>query len=281
MERKLILRGLLAGALGGLFAFVFARIFAEPPIQAAIDYEAGRDEVQSALDKAAGMPMDSEGPELFSRAVQGNLGIGLGMVLFGVAMGALFAVVYTVLLGRVGRVRARVLALLVSGAGFVCLYLVPFLKYPANPPAVGNHATIGARTGLYLVMVAAAVLFLVAALLVGKRLAPKLGSWNAALVAGAAFVVLTGILMALLPSLGDLAGNVAEHGAQGTETPLPLKDAAGQIVYPGFPADTLFEFRLYSVLSQVVLWGTIALVFGPLAERVLHRGRPAEAVAAA
>ncbi|RJQ89089.1 CbtA family protein [Amycolatopsis panacis] len=281
MERKLILRGLLAGALGGLLAFVFARIFAEPPMQAAIDYEAGRSEVQSALDKAAGMPMDPEGPELFSRAVQGNLGIGLGMVLFGVAMGALFAVVYTVLLGRVGRVRARVLALLVSGAGFVSLYLVPFLKYPANPPAVGNHATIGARTGLYLVMVAAGVLFLVAALLVGKRLAPKLGTWNAALAAGAAFVVLTGILMALLPSLGDLAGNVAEHGAHGTETPLPLKDAAGQIVYPGFPADTLFDFRLYSVLSQVVLWGTIALVFGPLAERVLHGGRPVEAVAGA
>ncbi|GAA3525024.1 CbtA family protein [Amycolatopsis ultiminotia] len=281
MEKKLILRGLLAGALGGLLAFVFARIFAEPQIQAAIDYEAGRDEAQAALDKAAGLPIDSEGPEVFSRAVQGNLGIGVGLVLFGVAMGALCTVVYTVLLGRVGRVRARVLALLVAGAGFLSLYLVPFLKYPANPPAIGHPGTIGARTGLYLLVVAASVLFLVAAVLAGRRLARKLGNWNATLAAGAGFVVLSAILLALLPALGELSGNVAEYGAQATETPLPLKDPAGRIVYPGFPADTLFEFRLYSVLAQVILWATIGLVFGPLAERVLYGGRPAKAAAPA
>jgi len=275
MQNKLILRGLLAGALGGLLAFVFARIFAEPVIQAAIDYESGRDEAQTALDKAAGLPVSDGEHEVFSRAVQGNLGIGIGMVLFGVAMGMLFAVTYTVLLGRVGRIRARVLALLVAGAGFLSLYLVPFLKYPANPPAVGHEATIGARTSLYLTMVVGAVLFLVAAVVLGKRLAPKLGNWNATLAGGALFVVLSGILMAVLPSLGSLAANVAEYGQQATETPLPLKAPDHQIVYPGFPADTLAEFRLYSVLAQVVLWGTIALVFGPLAERVLTRGRAA------
>ncbi|MBB4684119.1 CbtA family protein [Amycolatopsis jiangsuensis] len=275
MERTLILRGLLAGALGGLLAFVFARVFAEPLVQSAIDYEAGRDEAQAALDKAAGLPVETEGPEVFSRAVQGNLGIGVGMVLFGVAMGALFAVVYTVLLGRTGRIRARALATLIAGAGFLTLYLVPFLKYPANPPAVGHPGTIGARTGLYLLMVAASVLFLVAALLVGRRLAPRLGTWNATLVAGAAFVVLSAILMAVLPSLGELSG------AAGSETPLPLRDPAGRIVYPGFPADTLAEFRLYSVLAQVILWTTIALVFGPLAERVLRRDAPVRAVAEA
>ncbi|WP_116199818.1 CbtA family protein [Amycolatopsis circi] len=273
MQNKLILRGLLAGALGGLLAFVFARIFAEPLTQAAVDYESGRDEAQMALDKAAGMPSEHEGHEIFSRAVQGNLGIGLGMILFGVAMGLLFAVTYTVLLGRVGRLRARVLAVLVAGAGFLSLYLVPFLKYPANPPAVGHEATIGARTGLYLTMVVASVLFLVAAVVVGKRLAPRLGNWNATLVAGAGFVVLSALLMALLPSLGSLASNVAEYGPQTSETPLPLKGPDGRIVYPGFPADTLVGFRLYSVLAQVILWATIALVFGPLAERVLDRGR--------
>ncbi|WP_020658653.1 CbtA family protein [Amycolatopsis benzoatilytica] len=275
MQNKLILRGLLAGALGGLLAFAFAWIFAESPIQAAIDYESGRDEAQAALDKAAGLPVEHAGHEVFSRAVQGNLGIGIGMVLFGVAMGMLFAVAYTVLLGRVGRIRARVLAVLVSGSGFLALYLVPFLKYPANPPAIGHEATIGARTGLYLTMVVGSVLFLVVAVLLGKRLAPRLGSWNATLVAGASFVVLSAILMTVLPSLGSLAANAAEYGPQASETPLPLKAPGGQIVYPGFPADTLVSFRLYSVLAQVVLWTTIALVFGPLAERVLDRGRAA------
>ena len=43
MEKKLILRGVIAGAVGGLLAFLFARVFAESQIQAAIDYESGRD----------------------------------------------------------------------------------------------------------------------------------------------------------------------------------------------------------------------------------------------
>ncbi|WP_026421694.1 CbtA family protein [Actinokineospora inagensis] len=279
MEKKLILRGLLAGGLGGLLAFLFARVFAEPQIQAAIDYESGREEAQEALDQAAGVQVEGHEHEVFSRALQGNLGIGVGMVLFGIAMGALFAVVYTVSLGRVGQVRARVLALLVAGGGFLSLYLVPFLKYPANPPAIGNGDTIGTRSALYLVMVAASVIFLVVAVVVGRTLSQRLGAWNATLVGGLVFALLAGILMALLPSLGHLSVNVAQFGEQATETPLPLRNTQGDIVYPGFPADTLANFRLYSVLAQVVLWATIGLVFGPLAERVLGGGKRAEVLA--
>jgi Probable cobalt transporter subunit (CbtA). len=42
MEKKLIVRGILAGAIAGLLAFAFARIFAEPVITQAINYESGR-----------------------------------------------------------------------------------------------------------------------------------------------------------------------------------------------------------------------------------------------
>ncbi|HVW42643.1 MAG TPA: CbtA family protein [Amycolatopsis sp.] len=273
MEKKLIGWGVLSGALAGLLAFVFARIFAEPQIQAAIDYESGRDEAQDALNQAAGMAHEHGDGELFSRAIQANLGIGAGMVLFGVAMGALFAVVYTVCLGRVGKVRPRTLAVLVAGAGFLTIYLTPFVKYPANPPAVGHEDTIGSRGSLYLIMVVGSVAFLAAAVWLGRRVAPRLGNWNATLVAGAVFIVLSGVMMAILPSLGHLAANVAEYGEQATETPLPLTDPAGHIVYPGFPADTLFEFRLNSIGAQVILWGALGLVFGPLATRVLRRER--------
>jgi hypothetical protein len=41
-------------------------------------------------------------------------------------------------------------------------------------------------------------------------------------------------------------------------------------VYPGFPADVLFRFRLYSVGAQLLMWATIGLVFGPLAARLLE-----------
>ncbi|MFD2419757.1 CbtA family protein [Amycolatopsis pigmentata] len=76
----------------------------------------------------------------------------------------------------------------------------------------------------------------------------------ASLAAGAAFLVVSGILMAILPSLGQLSANVVEYGKQVTETPPPLTDTAGHIVYPGFSADTLFEFRLYSIGARAILW---------------------------
>jgi hypothetical protein len=50
----------------------------------------------------------------------------------------------------------------------------------------------------------------------------------------------------------------------------------GVIVYPGFPADVLYSFRLYSIAAQLVLWGAIGLIFAPLADRLLAPG-PARA----
>ncbi|HTI28429.1 MAG TPA: CbtA family protein [Kutzneria sp.] len=269
MEKRIILRGVLVGALAGLLAFVFARIFAEPQIQAAIDYESGRDEAQAALDKAAGLPVGDEGPELFTRAIQANVGIGVGIVLFGVAMGAFFAVAYAVCLGRVGNLRPRTLSVLVAGGGFLGIYLVPFVKYPANPPSIGHGATIGVRGALYVVMMVCSVAFLIGAVVLGKRLARRFGNWHATLLAALAFVVVIGVVMALLPSLGELAANVRDYGEQATETPQPLRNPAGQIVYPGFPADVLWDFRFYSIAAQAVMWAAIGLLFAPLAERLL------------
>jgi hypothetical protein len=45
------------------------------------------------------------------------------------------------------------------------------------------------------------------------------------------------------------------------------------IIHPGFPADVLYEFRLYSLGTQLVMWAAIALVFAPLAARLLGEGR--------
>ena len=273
MARQLVLRGVLVGALGGLFAFLFARVFAEPVIQRAIDYESGRDAAQDALDKAAGLPVYPADPEVFSRAVQANIGIGAGMILFGAAMGTLFAVVYTICIGRTGLLRPRTLALLVAGAGFLALYFVPFVKYPANPPSIGHPDTIKERSGFYLLMVLAAVVLLVVALVLGRRLTSRFGNWTASLIASGGYIVMIGLVMALLPKLGMIGVNVAQYGPRATETPLPLIDPKGAIVYPGFPADDLYSFRFLSVGAQLILWAAIGLLFAPMAERLLNPGR--------
>jgi predicted cobalt transporter CbtA len=269
MEKQLIGRGVVAGAIAGFITFIFARIFAEPVIQRAIDYESARDAMQDKLDRAAGMAVPAASPDIFSRAIQRNVGIGLGLVLFGAAMGALVAVAYAVCVGRTGKIRPFQLGLLVPAFMFVGLYLVPFAKYPANPPAIGHEDTIRQRGFLYLMTVICSCLFLFLAVYLGERLHRRYSVLTSSLTAGVGYVVVMGIVFAILPPLGHLHYNVVHYGRHTTETPLPLTDSQGNIVFPGFPADVLAQFRIYSVAAQVIMWSLIAIIFAPMAERVL------------
>lgn len=257
MEKQIIGRGLLAGAAAGVLAFIFARIFVEPQIELAIGYEDGIAAAHEAMETAAGVAGHSHGEDGggFTRAVQMNIGMGLGVLLFSLAIGALFAVAFAVTYGRVGNISARLTSLYVAGGMLLSLYVVPALKYPASPPALSLDETIRQRTLLYLAMVVLSVAILVGAVVLGRRWAPKLGAWNATLAAGAAYVVAIAVVMLVLPTID--------------ETPGPLVDDAGVIVYEGFPADLLYDFRLYSFGTQVVIYATIGVVFAALVSRPL------------
>ncbi len=260
MEKQIIGRGLLAGALAGVLAFVFARIFVEPVIERAIGYEDGA----GAAHEGMGHVGHEHGVELFTRGVQANIGMGFGVLAFSIAMGALFAVVFAVAHGRVGNVSARVLSVFVAGAMLLSLYVVPALKYPANPPAVSLDETIRQRTLLYLLMVMLSAALFVGAVYLGRRLVVRLGTWNATLAAAGAYLVAMAIVILVLPTID--------------ETPGRLRDDAGNIIFGGFPADDLYQFRLYSLGVQVVMWATIGLVFAALVSKVLDGKRsPAEA----
>jgi hypothetical protein len=266
MERQIIGRGLLAGAAGGVLALIFSKIFLEPIVGRAIDFESGSAAAHEAMEAAAGHGHHhGEGGELFSRTIQSTVGLGFGVVLFAVAMGALFAVVFAVAYGRIGALSARPTAVAVAAAMFVALWAVPALKYPPNPPATSDEASITQRTLLYLLMVGLSALFMVAAVYLGRQLTPRLGAWNAALAGGAAYLVAVGVVMLVLPTVN--------------ETPGPLRDDAGTIVFPGFPAADFYEFRLYTFLTQLIMWTTIAVVFGALTSKLLD-GRRQDALAA-
>ncbi|MCV7382093.1 cobalt transporter [Mycobacterium alsense] len=259
MEKRLIARGLLAGTAGALLAFVFARLCAEPVIGRAIAYEDGR------ADALEAHGVHEHGAELFTRGVQASAGLGFGVLSFGVAMGALFAVAFCVALARVAgganTVAPRSLSVLLAAGAFVAVYLVPFVKYPPNPPAVGQADTIGARTGWYLATVLASVALAVAAVWLARRLVVRFGAWNGRLFAVGAYVGAVAVVLALLPS--------------SDETPQPVRDASGAIVYPGFPADVLYEFRLLALGAQLVLWATVGVVFAALVRRPLEERVPA------
>jgi hypothetical protein len=256
MEQRFIVRGFASGALGGLLAFAVARVLAEPLMQRAIDYENGRAATEGALRRAAGLAAAAAEPEVFSRGVQGNAGLGVGMLLLGVAMGGFMAVAYVLVTrGMRPSARPRSVALAIAAAGFAGVFLLPFLKYPADPPGIAHAESIGTRGPLHLAMVAISLVSVLAAALAARRLQPRLGAWKGTLVALGALAAWMAIVMAILPSLQPLQ---------------PLRDRSGTIVYPGFPADLLYQFRLYAVLAQAILWGTVGVAFGALAERLVR-----------
>jgi predicted cobalt transporter CbtA len=292
VEFRIVLRGALAGVIAGIIGFVFARIFAEPVINQAIDYESGRDQILGKLNEAAGGMPGMDGPEIFSRTIQSTVGIATGVLAFSAAMGALVAVAYVALHGRV-HVRPRNLVWMIAGFGFLGVYLLPFFKYPANPPAIGHDFTIVTRGHLYLAMVAGSLILLGLAVYLFRVLVRRFSTGISVALSTAAFAVVFGALISVLPSLGDLPANVEQTSQFGfaraaTETPQPITNilptpltidgqtaAPGQIVYPGFDPDVLWKFRWYSILNQLLVWGGIGLIFGWLLERFVGTPSPA------
>jgi hypothetical protein len=253
MVRSLLIRGLLVGLIAGLAAFGFARWKGEPNVNKAIAFE---DYVATEVHH------EPHEHEEVSRSVQDSAGLGTGAILYGVAMGGIFALVFAAAYGRIGLRTARGTAALLGLLGFVGLYLVPLLKYPANPPAIGQEDTIGKRTVLYLAMVVLSVAALVGAVVVRRRLVARFGAWNATLLVGGGYIVAMAICYLALPGVDEVP-QAAIPGVVGAVTDATVT----------FPPVVLWNFRVASLGIQVVVWTVIALVFGALAERLLEPAR--------
>ena len=233
MARQLLVRGMLVGLAAGLLAFAFAYVFGEPFVQKAIDFE----------DQLARLHHEPPDPEIVSRGVQRTLGLLTGTTVLGVALGGTFSLVFAGVYGRVGRLHARATSALLALAAFVTITLVPATKYPPNPPTVGNPATIDRRTLLFFAMIAVTIVAAIAALRIRRDLLARLGDWNATIAAVGAFAVLIAAAELILPGVHEVPA--------------------------GFPADVLWHFRVASLGTNAVLWATIGLGFGALAERLI------------
>ncbi|MEU0005677.1 CbtA family protein [Streptomyces sp. NPDC006314] len=228
--RNLLVRGMLAGLAAGVLALVVSYLLGEPNVDKAIGFEDAHSHEHEM--------------EVVSRSLQSTAGLATGVLVYGVAFGGIAALAFCFALGRVGSFSPRVTALLLSGCALLAVYVVPFLKYPANPPSVGDPDTIGKRTTLYFLMMLLSVLLAVAATILGKRLAPALGTWWATVAAVAAFAVVIGLAYEFLPVINEVPAD--------------------------FPATLLWRFRLSALAIQSVLWAGFGLLFGELAERQLN-----------
>ena len=243
--RDLLVRGLLAGLLAGIATFFVAYAVGEPSVDASIS-------VEEANDHAAGAtPADTHEHEtVVPRSLQSTAGLATATIVAGVTLGGLIGVVGALALGRFGRLGARSTVLLVTGLGFLGTYVVPYLAYPPNPPAVGQPGSIGYRTELYFILVAVSTIVGVTAVLVARRLATRWGAWYATLACAAAYAVVLGVTIAIMPGYDEVPAD--------------------------FPATVLFSFRQASMLTQLTLWGVIGLVTAELAHRLSVRGRHRE-----
>lgn len=231
MTRTLLLRGMLAGLIAGLVMFALARWVGEPQVDRAIAFE-------TSMARAKGEPPE---PEMVSRKIQKGVGLLTGALVYGAAVGGIFGLVFAYARGRLSQSRARVLSALLAGMGFIAIVLVPSLKYPANPPAVGNPETIGTRTAAYFLLIAISIVVMSLALTIKRLCSRSLGSWNATLLAAVLYVLVVSVCAHFLPVIDE--------------------------VPPGFPAGLLWKFRIASWETQAVLWATLGLLFGWLTER--------------
>src|SRR5580658_8780869 len=233
---QLVLRGFIVGIVAGLLAFGWAKTFGEPAVDTSISFESAQDEAKAAAAVAAGKPAPPDDPVIFSRAVQSGVGLLTGMVVAGAGLGCLFAVLFAFANGRLGRLGPGPTSVLLAFFGLLSVYIVPALKYPANPPSVGEPDTIKYRTGLYFVMMAISIASTLGALRLRRSMVPRFGTWNASLLALGVYLVVMAAVFSLLPGVNE--------------------------VPPTFPAVTLWDFRIASLGIQTVLWGSIGVLFG-------------------
>ncbi len=233
MTRTLLIRGMLVGLLAGVLAFVVARLLGEGPLVAGINFESASESAGTGAEH-----------EHVSRTVQSTFGLGTGTLVLGIALGGLYGLAYAFAQGRLGALSARATAALVAAGGFLGIYLLPALKYPANPPGTTNRDTITDRTQWYFLMLLISVLVVAGGTVLARRLSARFGAWNGTLLAMLGGLVVIVLAYLLLPVVD--------------ETP---KDFAG---------DELWRFRMASTAIQLTVWATLGVVFGALTERQLR-----------
>ena len=247
MTRDLLVRGMLVGVVAGLLSFGFLKVFGEPQVDRAITFETQMDEakteakVKADLGKGIITPKEEPEPEIFSRSVQSGVGLLTGVTVYSAAFGGMFALAFAFAYGRLGNLGARATSALLAGAALISIYIVPNMKYPANPPSVGEPETIRIRTILYFAMIAVSIAAMVGAIMLRSRLMRRLGTWDASIAAGLAWFAFVLVVSFALPAVNE--------------------------VPEGFPAVVLWQFRVASWGAQLILWTTLGLGFGALTER--------------
>ena len=219
---SVLLLAVPVGVLAGLSSALLLTVTGAPLVRAAIALEEGR---------RAGAPPE---PELVTRSVQSGAGLFAAMGATGVVFGLLLALAFWGLRHAEPHPFRR--SLWAGAILFASITLVPWLKYPPNPPGVGDADTLGRRQGLYVSLIALSLaVALVATALAGLLRRQGWPENRRVAAVAAAVAVVFGLALAVLP---------------------PAPDAVDA------PATLIWRFRLASLGGGAVLWGVLTAGFG-------------------
>ncbi|MDQ4067269.1 MAG: CbtA family protein, partial [Thermoproteota archaeon] len=136
---------LLAGAIAGTILGIINQVAVEPYIEQAIELEmqntAQSGQVINPAEFAA-YRFWQKGGEIIAGTI------------LGLSIGSLYGIVFAYTRGLISGNNNKKKALIVASIMWLVLFLMPALKYPPNPPAVGNPETIYDRQSLYVAFLA-------------------------------------------------------------------------------------------------------------------------------
>lgn len=224
----------IAGLIAGAGAAGFHALLIEPVIERAIELEAHRSQARGEVAQEP----------LIDRPTQ-RWGLLVGFLLYGAIWGLLFGMLSHSMQAwqppawTVGR-RGFLFALLVGWS----VAVFPFVKYPANPPGVGEPETIAYRQGLYFgfigLSVAGSALAVGLHRLLSRRTQVSLVGQVHWALALALYVIYTVTVFMVMPANPD-----------------PIE----------MPAQLVWTFRAISLAGLILFWGVLGGAFGWLSRR--------------
>lgn len=245
MQNLTIIKTLQAAFLAALLAALLTSVFHTVVTEPLIDKAIGIEEQMSHADEQTEAHTHGE-EAIISRDVQ-KWGLFLGWFLYAMSWACLFGAIYFLVQRWLPGAGAWQRGLIMAGLAYWAIAFLPFIKYPANPPGVGDPATIDYRQTIYLTLLGISIVGAAMAVLLHRQFAPRL----------------TGA-KAWLPSLLFIGiFSLVAYFA------MPANPDSVQM-----PLDVVQNFRVLSLSGLTVFWLAFGLGFAWLAQRFVRSAAP-------
>jgi predicted cobalt transporter CbtA len=221
---------LLAGAIAGTILGAINQVAVEPYIERAIELEM----LQQNTTAQSGQVITNPAEFAAYRFWQKGGEIIAGTIL-GLSIGSLYGIVFAYTRGSIsGTNNNKKKALIVAGIMWLVLFLMPALKYPANPPAVGDPETIYYRQSLYVGFLAISGFSALGLSFLYSKMTSSSNTKKTIIIPSAYAAIMAGAYLAM------------------PANPDPINA----------PIDLVIGFRITSAITISVFWALLGIIFG-------------------